>query len=39
MSSTPNVKYDSLKDDLKKFDLMLMFARDYAHIEGGKVDI
>ncbi|CAK8562181.1 unnamed protein product [Lathyrus sativus] len=40
MSSTPNVKYDSLKDDFKKkFDLMSMFARDYARIEGEKVEI
>ncbi|KAI5402881.1 hypothetical protein KIW84_050468 [Lathyrus oleraceus] len=36
MSSTPNVKYDSLKDDFKKIDLMSMFARDYARIEVKK---
>ncbi|CAI8589395.1 unnamed protein product [Vicia faba] len=40
MSSTPNVKYDSLKDDLKmKIDLMSMFAQDYARIEGEKLEI
>ncbi|CAK8571990.1 unnamed protein product [Lathyrus sativus] len=39
MSSTPNVKYDSFKDDFKKIDLMSMFARDYAHIEGEKFEI
>ena len=39
MSSTPNVKYDSLKDDFKKIDLMSMFAQDFARIEGEKVEI
>ncbi|CAK8540244.1 unnamed protein product [Lathyrus sativus] len=40
MFPTPNVKYDSLKDDFKKkIDLMSVFARDYAHIEGEKVEI
>ncbi|CAI8610332.1 unnamed protein product [Vicia faba] len=40
MSYTPNVKYGSLKDDLKmKIYLMSMFAHDYARIEGEKLEI
>lgn len=39
MSSTPSVKYDSLKDDFNFLYLISMFAQDYAHIEGEKVEI
>ncbi|CAI8592445.1 unnamed protein product [Vicia faba] len=40
MSYTPNVKYGSLKDDLKmKINLMSMFAQDYARSEGEKLEI
>lgn len=28
--STPNVKYDDFKDELRKIDLMTVFAQDYT---------